>query len=99
MSEIPGLSQSEADRLAVILEPLRQGSRFFLFGSRSRGEHRAFSDVDTLVRGPEPIPFELLAVVESELEESSLPISVDLIDACRAPKEFLAAIESECRPL
>jgi Predicted nucleotidyltransferases len=85
--------------LAALLEPLRQGRELFLFGSRARGEHRTFSDVDILVQGNEPVPFEILAQVESELEESTLPISVDVIDAQRASKDFLKAIERDRRLL
>ncbi len=62
----------------LLLTPLkRQGCKVYVFGSRANGKHRPFSDLDVLIEGK--IPKGLLAKIREELEESLLPITVDLV--------------------
>ena len=93
--QIPGLPEPQLSRLASLLEPLREGRRLYVFGSRARGVWKRHSDIDILVEGEAPIPIELLASVETAIAESDLSVSVDLVDARRASPDFIDAIASE----
>jgi predicted nucleotidyltransferase len=99
MIAVPGLSQASLAKLDSLLAPLRQAHTLFIFGSRARGTWREHSDIDILVKGEGPIPIKLLACVESEIAESDLPVSVDLVDALRASPDFVAAISGELKAI
>jgi len=92
MTDDFGLCQKDISTLRQILAPLSSRFHLAVFGSRAKDRWRTFSDLDILVSGPEPIPLQLLAAVESDLAESNLSISVDLVDAKRASPDFVNQI-------
>jgi predicted nucleotidyltransferase len=95
MNPIPGISTRDLSSLATLLEPIQEGYRLSLFGSRARGCYGPFSDIDIVAEGEGPIPLLILARIESDLSESDLPVKVDLIDAHRASADFLEAISAD----
>lgn len=61
-----------------LIRPLRDlGASIYVFGSRARGGYKRFSDLDILVDGD--IKPSLLSSIAEELEESTLPIRVDIV--------------------
>ncbi len=62
--------------------------KLFLFGSRASGGAHARSDIDIGIEGPEPVPYETLADIIEELEESPTLYSIDLVDFRCVPEEF-----------
>jgi len=56
------------------------GAKVWIFGSRSRGDHQEFSDLDVLFEGQGPVPRALISEIREQLEESRLPIKVDLVE-------------------
>lgn len=77
---IAGLSDTEQAFLGrEVFTPLhRAGRRCWIFGSRARGDHQPFSDVDLLIDGPEASRA-LLGSLEERLVESNFPYKVDLV--------------------
>jgi predicted nucleotidyltransferase len=62
----------------ILINPLHAaGCKVFIFGSRARGDHRAFSDIDILIDGD--APQSLVNSIEEQLDDSQLPIRVDLV--------------------
>jgi predicted nucleotidyltransferase len=76
-----GLSPADYQLLQelAILPLKQQGARVWVFGSRARGDHRAFSDIDLLYSLKNELPEGTLAKIILDLEESHLPIKVDLV--------------------
>lgn len=68
------------------------------YGSRVTGESHAGSDLDLALRAPsgEPLPAERLAALREALEESPLPILVDVLDWAWLPESFRREIERAC---
>jgi len=67
--------------IQLVVDPLKQiGAKIYVFGSRARGDHQEFSDLDLLVESESPLPIYLLSQIRSQLEESRLPIKVDVVD-------------------
>lgn len=66
----------------LLINPLKnKGAELWVFGSRARGDHRQFSDIDILVRfkpGCQVMDGELFRI-KDDLIESNLPIKVDLV--------------------
>ena len=79
----------------LLIHPLKSsGAEVWVFGSRVRGTHQKFSDLDVLyehstLRGGQ------LAEIEEALVESSLPIKVDLVDVRDLAVSYRASILSE----
>ncbi|MDP3180167.1 MAG: nucleotidyltransferase domain-containing protein [Spirochaetaceae bacterium] len=63
------------------------------YGSRAEGRSHEGSDLDLAVVAPRELDPFALADLSSELKESDLPFSVDLIDWRSAPQGFRDAIE------
>ena len=64
-----------------LFNPLRKFRvRTWVFGSRARGNYREFSDLDVLIEPHQALPAGLLSKIREALEESSLPIKVDIVE-------------------
>ena len=82
--------------LAPPLTPF--AARLILFGSRARGDAHPGSDIDIAVAAGQPLPREVLAAARECLEESSIPVRVDLVDLAGADPELASAVSREGVP-
>jgi predicted nucleotidyltransferase len=74
-----GLTEQEYRLVDKAIQALiNQGAKIWCFGSRARGDHRKYSDLDLMVECEKDLTREIAAIQE-ELEESNLPIKVDLV--------------------
>ncbi len=75
-----GLTDEEFHTIVTtVVEPLvRRGATVWCFGSRARGEHQRFSDLDLLVESDEDLSA-LVSEISEQLEESHFPYKVDLV--------------------
>lgn len=85
-----GLSDDHFSIIAdLAIRPLKaNGAKVFIFGSRARGDHRTFSDLDIAVESPTPLSLSFLARIRSALEDSDLPIKVDIVDMAELAESF-----------
>jgi predicted nucleotidyltransferase len=68
----------------VMISPLKKaGAQVWIFGSRARGDHKKFSDVDILYEFPAKVrpPSGFVFSVKADLDESRFPFLVDLVAA------------------
>ena len=89
------LNLSEANRIILfgILKRYRGDFQFFAFGSRVKGTHKKYSDLDLAVKhnvGSD------LTQLKNELEESELSITVDIVDLNTISHDFKKLIEDDC---
>ena len=75
-----GLNKDQYDYIkSVVVSPLEKlGGHVYIYGSRSRGDHQKFSDLDLMVEGSESLKNQLGSIKET-LEESHFPYKVDLV--------------------
>lgn len=64
----------------------KYGVSFFAFGSRVKGTHRKFSDLDICIKTL--ISDAQLSHLEEDLEESDLPFKVDVVLWDRCSEDF-----------
>lgn len=84
------LSDQELKIVADIMKNLPQT---VVFGSRIKGTHKQFSDLDLCVKDPiTDYEYELL---KEAFEESDLPYSVDLVDYSKIDESFKHIIDSQ----
>lgn len=97
----PGVSRGGQDEELVrriVTDALRgHPVRIFLFGSRARGDASSVSDFDVAILSDEPLPREVLSRIRESLEESRLPVTVDLVDLTAAPATLRARVFEEGR--
>jgi uncharacterized protein len=79
-----GLTDQQLSLLSdLVISPLKaHGATVWIFGSRARGDHKPFSDIDIMFKpqtGKE-LPSGFLSRLREDLEESRLPFKVDLVD-------------------
>jgi predicted nucleotidyltransferase len=84
---------------AIVRAGLRgTGAAIFLFGSWARGQAHRGSDVDVAVLSPTPLKPGQLAEIREELEQSTVPYDVDLIDLADTDDAFRTRVLAEGIP-
>ncbi len=86
------------DHLRLLLELLNAyapEAEVWAYGSRANGGGHDGSDLDLVVRNPAHLdqPQNKLYLLRDALEESNLPMLVDLLDWARLPEDFKKEIE------
>lgn len=74
-----GLSETVIKELQDVFKKHANIKRVLIFGSRSKGNYRAGSDIDLAVIGND-IDYNLLLDINCEIDDLELLYSVDLID-------------------
>ena len=92
-----GLSDHEWHLLSSLaIQPLKSlGAKVWLFGSRSRGDYRRFSDIDLLYEIDRNLPDGFLYDVSTQLEEADIPYKVDLVREADLAESYRPAVISE----
>ena len=79
-----GLTDQQYSLLVqIVISPLKaHGAIVWIFGSRARGDHKPFSDVDIMfeLQPDKSLPVGYISHMREDLEESRLPFKVDLVD-------------------
>ncbi|WNE40721.1 MAG: hypothetical protein mread185_000178 [Mycoplasmataceae bacterium] len=66
---------------------------FYAYGSRAKGTHWKYSDLDLCYQ--ESIPDHIAFVISEEFKESDLPFKVDLVDWKRMNSDFQNLIKKD----
>jgi predicted nucleotidyltransferase len=75
----------EEKHLKIIKDAFRrfklenQNLKVWIFGSRSTGTHKPFSDIDLLIEAAPAMTSSQQSEISSALEESNLPFKVDIV--------------------
>lgn len=90
-----GISSDELNILKNIFEPYQREFRFACYGSRVKGGFEKTSDLDILICGKEPIPFETLEEIKQKCDDSRLPYIVNFCDFHKIDADFYKLIEKD----
>ena len=80
--------------LKIIYEELPD-CKVYLFGSRARNDYRSGSDIDIALDIGTPINSKKLYIIKEKIEETIIPLNVDLVDLSTTKDEFRNEIEKE----
>jgi len=72
----------------VLAKVSRDNHTVFLFGSQANGLAKTRSDIDIGFWGSEPLSPKIKFEIEEELEASSVPYSIDLVDFFYVDEKF-----------
>ena len=74
--------------VAAILHRHVPRREVWVFGSRTTGQSRPYSDLDLAIGGDIPLSLAILAALSEDFENSLLPFKVDVVDWATAPDSF-----------
>lgn len=78
---------------SLVLEALGDhDAAVWLFGSCACGEPRQHSDIDVAILPRDEVPFGFFGELEADIEESTIPYDVDLVDLRNANPALIAEI-------
>ena len=69
-------------------------AKFYIFGSRARGKYREYSDVDIAIDSPN-FAKSIKSKLELELENSTFPYEVDIVDLNNIKENFKNLIQDD----
>ncbi len=85
----------QAKHLKLLKQILQQhisNYEVLIFGSRATNNIKEYSDVDLVILDCPPLSPSLLAKLQYSLNESNLPLKVDLVEWSKIDSEFQAII-------
>ena len=98
---VPTLALSPEERQLVreIIDAVIPGAQVSVFGSRSTGRARPFSDLDLLFIRPARLSLAQRAELRDRFEASRLPYLVDLVEASALAPDMADRVKGECQRL
>ena len=91
-----GLSEKHLDFIQKVLRENipQKDAKFYVFGSRSKGNYREYSDIDIAVKlENERLSADVLGKILLEFSDSTLPYEVDVIDLNAIDEKFKQLID------
>ena len=85
-----GLEQKYIDIVKNILQKYLKNQKVYVFGSRSVGNFKKYSDLDLAIDGVTDV-----IKISNEFKDSSLPIDVDVILIKDLSSEFLNVVKKD----
>ncbi len=79
----------------ILAKHLSSDVSVLVFGSRSCGTGRQFSDLDLLISASAPLPLGKLADLREAFSESDLPFRTDIVDRSSITPVFYAEISKD----
>jgi uncharacterized protein len=82
-------------RRMVLAALSQRAAEVWLFGSSARGDTRQHSDIDIAILPRGEFPSGFFGELAADIEESTIPYDVDLVDLRHADPALLAAVRAE----
>ena len=92
-----GLEQRHIDFILQILHNNipQKDAKFYIFGSRTKGNYKEYSDIDIAVQLQEgKLSADTLGKILLEFNDSTLPYEVDVVDLNAIDEKFRSIIEN-----
>jgi len=98
MDELSSESKRFAQYKKTILDIIHNvlpNCTVYLFGSRARQDHSEGADIDIAIDCGEPIDRSKIYKIEDELEETTIPLMVDVVDLYTSSDKFKEEVEKD----
>ncbi len=97
MSKKFGLTQEQYQLIQKILLVFLPHAKIYIFGSRARGDHKKYSDLDLAIEEKEPCMQKTLTQIQENFDQSFLPFKVDLLELSQMNPEFKKSIAEDLK--
>ncbi len=84
------LRAKDKERLIAIFDSIQTPIEVWAYGSRVNGNAHEGSDLDLVIRTPllQKLPIDVFLDLEEKIQESNIPIIVEIFDWARLPEYF-----------
>lgn len=82
------MMQADKPTLIRIITTYLPEAKIYLFGSRARKDYSSTSDIDIAIDIKKKIDSVVLSAIKENIEESSIPFTVDVIDLNNVSEDF-----------
>jgi predicted nucleotidyltransferase len=82
------ISNDEKQLILKALNAYFPGAKFYVFGSRTKGTAKKYSDLDIAIDGGQPLDLVKIGGLNEHFAESPLPFIVDISDFHRMDQKF-----------
>lgn len=89
------ISDAEKKILLAIFNKYKKDFEVFAFGSRARGDHKKYSDLDICLKGTSKVDPSIISNIKNNFQESTLPYTVDIVDWNDISEKFQNNIRSD----
>ena len=91
------LRAKDKERLIAIFDKATTPIEVWAYGSRVNGGAHDGSDLDLVIRTPslQKVPLDIYLDLKEKIQESNIPIVVELFDWARLPHNFYPNIETQ----
>jgi predicted nucleotidyltransferase len=95
------LREKDLETLINIFSSIDYPMDVLAYGSRVNGEAHSGSDLDLAIRGKnsQSLPFDVYSKLLKKVQDSNIPILVDIKDFYALPSKFRQNIENKCEIL
>lgn len=81
--------------LITIIHHHVPGCKIMLFGSRARGTQADGADFDIAIDAGHKLPFTTMLNISDTIEDSNIPVHVDVVDLHSVSTTFLAEVKKD----
>ena len=82
-----------------VVSPLKaKGAKVWIYGSRARGDHQPFSDLDLMVESKDDLS-SLISQIEEFITNSNFPFKLDLVELRLFAESYRASFDSDKKQL
>ena len=74
-------------------------AKYYVFGSRSKGDYKEYSDIDIAIDSGERIQDSVMSAIMADFENSTLPYKVDVVDLNSVSEDFKNLIKDDLKKL
>jgi len=99
MPDVIVLDEAQLRLVRRLIDGVLPGATVAVFGSRSTGRARKFSDLDLLLIQPGALSWSQRADLRDAFEASALPFKVDVVEADCLAAGMVQRVLAEARPL
>jgi len=93
--EKKNIDEKTKKKIISLISALFPNTKIYLFGSRARGNHAQWSDIDIALDAGKRIPSEDVGEIISVLEGTNLPYKIEVVDIHHVSDEMKESILEE----
>ncbi len=90
-----GIDRETRQKIIMLIHALVPEAKIYLFGSRARGTHEQWSDIDLALDAGQALPTVVVDEAKSVLEATNIPYKVQIVDFRKAPDAMRESIVQE----
>ena len=90
-----GITPEHYQWIKKILSAYLPKAKIYVFGSRSRGDQKRYSDLDLAIETKSPVSTKTLLEIQEQFSESTVPFIVDLVELSRIEPDFILGIQED----